>query len=47
MGQIVGSMQSNVAEVFGGRRKRRRSTDTTASQEERERAQLDAKSPKK
>ncbi|XP_064536050.1 protein germ cell-less [Drosophila montana] len=47
MGQIVGSMQSNVAEVFGSRRKRRRSTDTTASQEERERAQLDAKSPKK
>lgn len=47
MGQIVVSMQSNIGEVFSGRRKRRRSTDSTASQEERDRAQLEAKSPKK
>ncbi|XP_034651820.1 protein germ cell-less isoform X1 [Drosophila subobscura] len=34
MGQIMGSMQSNVAEVFSNRRKRKRSTDSTLGQEE-------------
>ncbi|EDV98399.1 protein germ cell-less [Drosophila grimshawi] len=48
MGQIVGSMQTNVAEVFGGvRRKRKRSQDSTVNQEEIERAKLEAQSPKK
>ncbi|KAH8405775.1 hypothetical protein KR215_008409 [Drosophila sulfurigaster] len=47
MGQIYGSMQSNMAEVFGNRRKRRRSTDSQSSQEDRDRERLDSKSPKK
>ncbi|EDW09654.1 protein germ cell-less [Drosophila mojavensis] len=47
MGQIVGSMQSNVVEVLSGRRKRRRSTESTVSQQDRERAEQEAKSPKK
>ncbi|ALC40652.1 gcl [Drosophila busckii] len=47
MGQIVGAMQSNVAEAFGSRRKRRRSTDSTDSEEERERTKQQNASPKK
>ncbi|KAH8401935.1 hypothetical protein KR009_008727 [Drosophila setifemur] len=45
MGQIMGSMQSNVAEVFGSRRKRKRSTDSLNGKDEQ--AQLDATLPKK
>ncbi|XP_034141955.1 protein germ cell-less isoform X2 [Drosophila guanche] len=45
MGQIMGSMQSNVAEVFSNRRKRKRSTDSTLGQEEQ--AQLGTTLPKK
>lgn len=45
MGQIVGSMQMNVAEVFGNRRKRKRSTDSALGKDEQ--AQLDATLPKK
>ncbi|XP_022220279.2 protein germ cell-less [Drosophila obscura] len=45
MGQIMGSMQSNVAEVFSNRRKRKRSTDSTLGQDEQ--AQLGTTLPKK
>lgn len=45
MGQIMGSMQSNVADVFSGRRKRRRSTDSSAGADEQ--AHQDATVPKK
>lgn len=45
MGQIMGSVQSNVADVFSGRRKRRRSSDSSAGADEQ--AQLDATVPKK
>ncbi|XP_017126394.1 protein germ cell-less isoform X1 [Drosophila elegans] len=45
MGQIVGSMHMNVAEVFGNRRKRKRSTDSSLGKDEQ--AQLDTTQPKK
>lgn len=41
----MGSMQSNVADVFSGRRKRRRSTDSSAGADEQ--AHQDATVPKK
>ncbi|XP_017148047.1 protein germ cell-less [Drosophila miranda] len=45
MGQIMGSMQSNVAEVFSNRRKRKRSTDSALGQDEQ--TQLGTTLPKK
>ncbi|XP_068146624.1 protein germ cell-less [Drosophila tropicalis] len=46
MGQIMGSVQSNVVEVFGSRRKRKHSTDSIQAQDE-ENAKQNATSPKK
>ncbi|XP_037713041.1 protein germ cell-less isoform X1 [Drosophila subpulchrella] len=45
MGQIVGSMHMNVAEVFSNRRKRKRSTDSSLGKDEQ--TQLDTTQPKK
>jgi len=45
MGQIVGSMHMNVAEVFSNRRKRKRSTDSSLGKDDP--AQLDTTQPKK
>ncbi|XP_030375029.1 protein germ cell-less isoform X2 [Scaptodrosophila lebanonensis] len=45
MGQIMGSVQSNVAEVFSSRRKRKRSMDSTSGREEQ--SELDSTSAKK
>ncbi|XP_039502131.1 protein germ cell-less isoform X1 [Drosophila santomea] len=45
MGQIVGSMHMNVAEVFNSRRKRKRSTDSSLGKDDT--AQLDTTQPKK
>ncbi|KAH8277607.1 hypothetical protein KR018_001958 [Drosophila ironensis] len=45
MGQIMGSVQSNVADVLSGRRKRRRSTDSSRGNDEQN--EQEATDPKK